>query len=122
MTEENNIRSRNNRLRGHKLLPKDIEARLPALLSTDGQGNDALVQVKYFTPDSSWTWFGLEYDRDQRIFFGWVIDARAPHFAELGTFSLDELETVRGPLGLPIERDLYFNPQPLRTVKAQYGR
>lgn len=122
MTDQNDLRSRNDRLRGHKLLPKDIEARLPALLSTDSQGDEALVQVKFFTPDSSWTWFGLEYDPDQRIFFGWVIDARAPHFAELGTFFLGELETVRGPLGLPIELDLYFEPQPLRIVKAQYGR
>ncbi|MFT4026738.1 MAG: DUF2958 domain-containing protein [Novosphingobium sp.] len=27
---------------------------------------------------------------------------------ELGTVSLAEIEALRGPLGLPIERDLYF--------------
>jgi hypothetical protein len=112
----------NDRLRGHKLLPKDVEARMPTLMSTDGQGEEALVQVKYFTPDSSWSWFALEYDPGQRIFFGWVIDASAPHFAELGSFSLDELEAAHGPLGLPVERDLYFQPQPLREVKARHGR
>lgn len=112
----------NDRLRGHKLLPKALESTLPKPLSTDGQGDDALVQIKYFTPDSSWSWFALEYDPHHRIFFGWVIDANAPHFAELGSFSLDELEAARGPLGLPIERDLYFTPQPLREVKAQHGR
>jgi hypothetical protein len=112
----------NDRLRGHKLLPKDIAARIPALMSTDGQGDDALVQVKYFTPDSSWSWYVLEYSPEHRLFFGWVIDASAPHFAELGSFSLDELEAARGPLGLPIERDLYFVPQSLWEVKAQHGR
>jgi hypothetical protein len=111
----------NDRLRGHKLLPKDVEAHMPTLMSTDGQGEEALVQVRYFTPDSSWSWFALEYDPDRRIFFGWVIDAGAPHFAELGSFSLDELEAARGPLGLPVERDLYFRPQPLREVKARHG-
>ena len=112
----------NDNLRGHKLMTSELEARLPTLMSTDGQGSDALVQVKYFTPDSSWSWFVLEYDPDQRIFFGWVIDANAPQFAELGSFSLDELEAARGPLSLPIERDLYFQPQPLREVKARHGR
>lgn len=112
----------NDRLRGHKLLTKEIQRRLPALYATDGQGDDVLVQVKYFTPDSSYTWYALEYDPQQRVFFGWVIDANAPHFAELGSFSLDELESVRGPWGLPVERDLYFDPKPLREVKAQHGR
>jgi len=32
---------------------------------------------------------------------------------ELGYFSLSELESVKGPLGLPIERDLFFEPQTL---------
>jgi len=29
---------------------------------------------------------------------------------EWGYFSLKELESVRGPLGLGIERDIYFKP------------
>lgn len=28
----------------------------------------------------------------------------------------EEIESVRGPLGLPIERDLYFEPTPLETL------
>jgi hypothetical protein len=50
-----------------------------------------------------------EYDPAQRLCFGFVIGL--DH--ELGYFSLDELEAVRGPMGLPIERDLYFTPCPL---------
>jgi hypothetical protein len=30
---------------------------------------------------------------------------------------LSELEAVRGPLGLPIERDLYFRPMTLKALK-----
>lgn len=35
---------------------------------------------------------------------------------ELGYVSLSELATVRGPLGLPLERDLYVTPT--RTIAA----
>jgi hypothetical protein len=30
---------------------------------------------------------------------------------ELGNFSLKELKEVKGPMGLPIERDLYYEPK-----------
>jgi hypothetical protein len=35
---------------------------------------------------------------------------------ELGYFALSELEGVRGPMGLPIERDLYYDPQSLEEL------
>jgi hypothetical protein len=37
-------------------------------------------------------------------------------YPELGSVSLSELESVRGQLGLPIERDLYFTPT--KTLSA----
>ena len=40
---------------------------------------------------------------------------------EFGYFTLRELESVRGPLGLPIERDLHFKPRPLKEVMAYHG-
>ncbi len=94
-----------------KLLTQEIEKKLPALGSTDG--TDADVIVKFFTPDSSWTWFATEYDPERREFFGMVHGMEK----ELGYFSLDELEEARGPLGLPIERDLHWEPKPLSEVK-----
>jgi len=35
---------------------------------------------------------------------------------ELGYFWLSELSRVRGPLGLPVERDLYWTPVPLADL------
>jgi hypothetical protein len=35
------------------------------------------------------------------------------HEAELGSFSVKEMQGVRGPMGLPIERDISFSPKPL---------
>ena len=64
--------------------------------------------MKFFTPDSNWTWYASEFDGED-IFFGLV----AGFEIELGYFSLSELKEARGPLGLPIERDRFFEPTDL---------
>ena len=52
-----------------------------------------------------------------RIGFGFAtLDGQ---FGELGYISLDEIESVKLPLGLKIERDLYFTPKTLKEAKAQ---
>ena len=91
-----------------RLLPEDVAATLPPLYSTEHVA-DPIVSVKFFTPDSSWTWYVTEFDPAERLCFGLVQGLDR----ELGYFSLDELEAVRGPLGLPIERDLFWRPCPL---------
>ena len=91
-----------------RLLPDDVAATLPPLYSGE-QTTDPIVRVKFFTPDSSWTWYVTEFDPTQRLCFGLVHGLDR----ELGYFSLDELEAVHGPLGLPIERDLFWKPCPL---------
>jgi len=68
-------------------------------------GLSSLTQVKFFTPDSSWTWYASEFDGND-IFFVRVSGLEV----ELGYFSLSEFEEIREALGLPIERDLYFTP------------
>ncbi len=98
----------------HDLMPPWLAAKLPALYSQERVA-DPLVQAKFFTPDSSWTWYVLEYSPTERLCFG-LVDG---HELELGYFALAELESVRGPLGLHIERDLYFTPCPLSQVRAR---
>tara|TARA_R110002020_G_scaffold58435_1_gene160257 strand:+ start:204 stop:524 length:321 start_codon:yes stop_codon:yes gene_type:complete len=97
-----------------KLLTKEILDRLPKLYATENDGQQAVVQVKFFTPDGSHTFYATEYDGENR-FFGLVTDGYgAP---ELGYFLLSELEAARGPgLGLPIERDRYFKPTSLKVI------
>ncbi len=90
-----------------KLLTQAIKAKLPALYSQENE-TDAMVQVKFFTPDANWTWYATEYDGED-IFFGKVVGLDT----ELGYFSLKELQSVRGSLGLPVERDKWFSPKPL---------
>jgi hypothetical protein len=99
------------------LLTEEIRQKLPPLGSGEKLGYDALAQVKFFTPDAGWTWYASEFDGED-TFFGLV----SGHFVEFGSFSLSELEEVRGPLGLPIERDLHFEPKSLGELKAQHER
>jgi hypothetical protein len=101
--------------REEPLLDQESRDRLPDLYNGEEQGMNAKAQVKFFTPDSGWTWYASEFDGDD-TFFGLVIG----HEVELGYFSLSELEQVRGPLGLPIERDLHFKPKTLQELKDHY--
>ena len=100
---------------GENLLDQESRDKLPELYSGEEQGLDSPAQVKFFTPDSNWTWYASEFNGDD-IFFGLVIG-----FAiEFGYFSLSELKTVRGPLRLPIERDLHFEPKSLRELRDRH--
>jgi hypothetical protein len=96
-----------------ELLPNELRQRLPPLYSQEGV-EDKTIHCKYFTPDSSWTWYVIEGspEGDDFIFFGYVIGFEK----EWGNFALSELSAARGPLGLPIERDLYFKPAPFSQV------
>lgn len=96
-----------------QLMTKETERQLPALYAQDGKGDDAIAYVKFFTPDSNWTWYATEYDPETGEFFGLVHGLET----ELGYFHLSELEKSRGPLGLPIERDLHFQPTKLAEVR-----
>ena len=48
--------------RRHKLLTEELRRRLPPLYSQEDKGSQAVAYVKFFTPDSNWTWWGLEFD------------------------------------------------------------
>jgi hypothetical protein len=68
-------------------------------------GMAAVGLVKYFTPYSNWTWYASEFDGKDR-FFGLVSGFEIG----LGYFLLSELASLRGPMRLPIERDLHYVP------------
>jgi hypothetical protein len=96
-----------------KLMTKELRKKIPPLYSQE-KVKDPIVHAKYFTPDSYWTWYVLEFDRKD-TFFGYVDG----DYQEMGYYSLSELEKIRGPLGLKVERDLYWEPKPLSEVKKK---
>ena len=77
-----------------------------------------LPVVKLFTPDAGCTWLLSEIDpEDSDIAFGLCdLGMGCP---ELGLVRISELESVRGRLGLPVERDLHFTP---RRTLSDYAR
>lgn len=93
------------------LLTAEIRRRLPPLYSTAETPNP-MVRAKFFTPWAYWTWYAIEFD-GKDLFFGLV----EGHESELGYFSLSELESVRGPGGVKIERDAHFRPKTLRRLR-----
>ncbi len=107
----------NTKQTAHDLMPEAIAQTIPPLYGTE-HGSDPVARVKWFTPDSSWSWFVTEFDHETRVCFG-LVDG---HETELGYFSLDEIEEVRGPMGLRVERDLYWVPTPLSQLQQELGR
>jgi len=99
-----------------QLIPKELARRLPALYSAENDP-DPMVQCKFFYPDFHFTWYGIEFDGED-IFFGFVDG----DFPELGYFSLNELRSNRGKLGLPIERDRWFEPCRLSAQRRKLNR
>ena len=94
------------------LLTKEIQEKLPKLYSSENE-EDTMIWCKFFTPDSSWTWYAIEFDGID-TFYGLVDGVEK----ELGYLSLKELQSIRGHLGLPIERDRYFKPCRLSEKQA----
>lgn len=96
--------------RGHALMTKTLEKQIPRIHENKGDTlGDKKVYIKYFALGSNWTWYAMEYDPAERVFFGYVVGFEK----EFGYFSLDELESLGGA----INRDLHFTPQPLKDIK-----
>jgi hypothetical protein len=96
-----------------KLLTKALEKKLPAIYAQDGKGDNAKAYVKFFAPWTNWTWYVTEYDPETGDCFGLVEGLER----ELGYFNLHELQAIKGPLGLKIERDTWFETTTLGEIK-----
>ena len=94
-----------------KLLTQELRARF-AKIGSQETVKDPLVIAKFFNPSGGGTWYAIEYDTEAKIFFGYV-SIFGDHNDEWGSFSLDELQTFRGSFGLGIERDRFFEEQPM---------
>jgi len=99
-----------------KLLTKEIQKKLPKLFATeDIPTEDKIFVTKFFTPDSYWTWYIVEGEQTEDgnwEFFGFVEGFER----EWGYFDSRSLEAARGPLGLNIERDKFFNDVPAKEI------
>lgn len=91
-----------------KLITKDIEEKLEKhpLYSTDGQKEKEVI-VKFFNPYGGGRWYVCEGEKQENgdwLFFGLVELIEK----EWGYFTLSELQSIKTPFGLGIERDKGF--------------
>jgi len=89
-----------------QLITTELEETIPMLYATeDIKLEDKRVYAKLFTPDTDWTWYIMELSIEERICFAMTQNDSC---MEIGYTSIDELESIKGPLGLGVERDLGF--------------
>ena len=96
-----------------ELLTEELRARLPPLYSQEAE-EEPMVYAKFFLPGTGWTWYVTEGGEQEGdfLFFGFVVGLDS----EFGYFLLSELESVRSPLGLAVERDTSFREGRLTDV------
>jgi len=85
------------------LLKKELEQLIKNYNEQDGSKEFKAV-VKLFNPTGIGTWYLSELNPDTNIAFG----LSCLHEKELGDVSLDEMQELKLPLGLSIEKDRYF--------------
>lgn len=92
-----------------KIITKPIENAFAKQGYTGNKSaKDIKIVMKLFDPNSAATWYVYEKEDDD-IYWAFVnLGNRLD--AECGTISMQELLAYKGRLGLPIERDMYFEP------------
>jgi Protein of unknown function (DUF2958) len=89
------------------------------LVNALNDGTDHIPVAKLFSPDGAATWLISEADPDDPDRLFGLCDLGLG-FPELGYVSLAEITALRGPLGLPVERDLNFvADKPLSAYATQ---
>lgn len=92
-----------------KLLTQEILSEFKKQGPTNDKSADQIrVITKFFTPDAQCSWFITDWLPEEDLFFGYC-SLGDPDCAELGYVSKADLESLRGCLGLPVERDLSWD-------------
>lgn len=92
-----------------------------AAYEQEADAPDHMPVVKLFTPDAACTWLISELDPDDPdIAFGLCdLGFGSP---ELGSVRISEIENLRGPMGLPAERDRHFTAKRSLSAYAEIAR
>jgi len=107
--------------RAMKLLTKAQESKLLKNGAEQDGTKDHTPVVKWFTPDGQATWLISEIDPNHPdIAFG-LCDL-GTGFPELGDVSITEIKSIRGQLGLAVERDLHFQGKYPLSIYADAAR
>lgn len=97
-----------------KLLTQELVDRFQQVGRQEDK-SDPVIIAKFFNPTGAGTWYATEYNPSDKTFYGYV-SIFGDWNDEWGYFSLTELESLKGPFGLGIERDIYFTETPSSKV------
>lgn len=90
-----------------KLFTKAILNALPQLYANDEKSADETkVPLKLFNPCGAQTWYITEYSPEENLAYG-LCDLG--YGGEMGYISIEELESLKLPFGLKIERDISWD-------------
>ncbi len=102
-----------------RLMTEALEKRF-AKIGSQEYAADPIIVTKFFNPAGVGTWYATEYDPQTKTFFGYV-SIFGDWNDEWGSFSLAELESYKGPLGIGIERDLYWDERRFSKITVNQG-
>ena len=89
-----------------KLLTKEITDKAQKQYDKGSDLEEQMIVAKFFDPMGSWKWYLMNLADDKDYAWG-IVDGFE---VEMGSFSMKELASIQLPLGLGIERDMYFEP------------
>jgi len=96
-----------------KLFTKAITAAAQKQYALGSDLKKQKIVAKFFDPTGSWTWYVMNQDPNDPDYLWGIVQGFE---VEIGSFSLSELQSIRGRFGLGIERDLHFQPRPAAEV------
>jgi hypothetical protein len=100
-----------------KLITDEIAKVTPAIGETaELSSNDVLVTAHFFNPLGPGDWFLTELGDNRDYAFGLAVITDA----ELGYFSIAELESLELHAGLTIKRDEFWSPSSLAEVMKRF--
>ena len=96
-----------------KEIKKQAEKQYPL-----GSDMEQKVVAKYFNPAGRGTWYLMNTEPGSDYAWGIVNLFEV----EMGSFTISELERIRLPFGLGIERDILFEPMKAKDVWDKLNR
>ena len=97
---------------------KEELSNIPKLYETEAiSSDDKMAHMHFFFHSSDW--YVFEYDGDD-TFFGYVILSGDTQKADLGYFSLSELDEINIK-GFEVDRDLYWELKKFSAIREEKG-
>jgi hypothetical protein len=96
-----------------KLMTAEIEKAARKQFKLGAELDGQKIVAKFFDPTGGWSWYLMNQDPNDPDYLWGIVNGFE---VETGSFSLSELESIRGKFGLGIERDRSFKPRPAKEV------